>query len=84
MANAYELVPASSDETVLDVVVEASCIGQVGLIDGGWHIRLDRTALWSKEGYGSEFEASEIVLVQRNLLKLGPGGGAVSSAIVRK
>jgi hypothetical protein len=84
MANAYELVAASSDETVFDVVLEATRIGQVGLVDGSWHLRLEPMSPWSKDAYGSEFEASEIVLVERGLLKLGPGGVAMSSVTVRK
>ena len=79
MVNDYALVPTSGDASVLDVIVSEKTVGQVGVTNGAWRFRLDSTAPWSTDTFGSEFEASEFVLVERGLLRVGPGGVVVSS-----
>jgi len=84
MANDYSLVSVEGHELLLDVVVGERSIGQVGVVNGAWHYRLEPVLPWSVDTFGSEFEASELVLVERGLLKVGPGGVAVSNITVRK
>ena len=84
MANEYSLVPIDGNESLLDVVMGEKSIGQVGVVDGAWRYRLGSALPWSVDTFGSEFEASELVLVGNNLLEVGPKGVVVSNITVRK
>lgn len=70
MLNEYSLDPSAGDATILDVVVADATVGQVGVTNGQWRFRLDTTSAWSEARFGSEFEASELLLVECGLLEI--------------
>ena len=82
MPNSYSLVKVSSESPLFDVVIGAKSIGQVGLAGGEWRFRLDASSSWSSVGFGSEFEASELLLVERNMLEVPPSGVIASRITV--
>jgi len=84
MANEYSLVPSAGDTAILDVVVADTAIGQVGVTNGQWRFRLGTSSAWSEATFGSEFEASELLLVEHGLLEITPGGVVVSKIKVHK
>jgi len=78
MTNSYSMSPENEDSTSYLIEIDDKVIGQVALIEGAWRYRLDKLSTWSAMEFGSEFEASEFVLVDRDLLQVNDKGMLIS------
>ena len=78
MTNSYSMSPENEGSTSYLIEIGGETIGQVALVDGSWRYRLDKQSDWSAMEFGSEFEASEFVLVDRDLLQVNEKGMVIS------
>lgn len=84
MTNRFSLIASNEEGTAFNVSVADSVVGQVALVDGGWHFRMEPGAEWSSFAVGSQSEAAEFVLVERGLLQVNSKGVAVSHIDIRQ
>ena len=78
MPNEFSLLADDERKDFYFIEADEKIIGEVSVVDGGWRYRIDNTQAWSSSVFGSEYEASEFVFVDRDMLQVNSNGVVVS------
>ena len=78
MTNSYSMSPENEESTSYLIEMSGRVIGQVALVEGVWRYRLDSQSDWAPGEFGSEYEASEFVLIDSDSLQVNENGVVVS------